>query len=143
MQRSSVCLVQSNAAALGAGGRSGAFADEFLDQLLLRRPELGADPAWNREQRRREMMETFNTVLKHAANPQALAARLAALAVANEDRGIRRDHYEDGRRVLLELLREHNGPNWTRELLRAWEELLDHVMMHLSPPASIDEAMAA
>jgi hemoglobin-like flavoprotein len=151
MQWTSVCLVRSNAAALALGGtpggsnggRAGAFADDFLDHLVRRCPDLARVLTWNREMRRRELADTFAAILRYAANTQALAARLTVIAASNERRGVRRPHYEHGREVLLTLLREYNGPAWSPELARAWEELLDHAVMHLAPPQCFEEAMAA
>jgi hemoglobin-like flavoprotein len=140
MQRNSVSLVQRNTAALIAEGRASPLADEFLDQLLRRRPELAPCITADTGRARRHLVELFHTLVRQASNPQALAARLAELANANEERGIGRDHYEAGRDVLIALLRQHNDEP---SLLLAWEELLDHVMIHLSPPASFGEAMAA
>ncbi len=141
MQWSSVCLVRSNAAALGPKATS--FADEFLDRFVRECPELSRALTWNREERRRSLLETFAAVVKQAGHSQALATRLIVISAANERRGVRRQHYHLGREILLELLAEYNGPSWNRGLAAAWEELLDHVVIHLSPPQSFEEALAA
>lgn len=141
MQWSSICLVRGNATALGS--RLGDFADDFLERLVRRCPELSRALTWNREMRRRELVDTFSAVLRLASNTNALAARLSVIAVANERRGVRRPHYEHGRDVLLALLMEYNAGQWSPGLARAWEEVLDHAVIHLAPPVSMDEAWAA
>jgi hemoglobin-like flavoprotein len=141
MQWSSVCLVRNNAAALAPKATS--FADDFLDRFVRECPELSRVVTWNREERRRCLLDTFAAVIKQAGNSQALSARLLVISANNERRGVRLQHYQLGREIVLSLLATYNGPSWTRGLAAAWEELLDHVLIHLSPPQSFEEALAA
>jgi hemoglobin-like flavoprotein len=141
MQWSSVCLARSNAAALGPKATS--FADEFIDRFVRECPELSRALTWNREERRRALLDTFAAVLRQAGHSQSLAARLIVISASNERRGVRRQHYNLGREILLEMLAEYNGPSWNGGLATAWEELLDHVLIHLAPPQSFEEALAA
>lgn len=141
MQWSTVCLVRTNAAALA--GRAPSLADEFLDRLVRQCPELSRLLTWDREQRQRNLVNLFACVVRQAGHPQALAARLLGVSASNERMGVTRQHYELGYALLMNLLREYNGPNWTPALAAAWEELLDHVLIHLSPPQSFEEALAA
>src|SRR5688572_8694945 len=107
MQWSSVCLVRSNAAALGPKATS--FADEFIDRFVRECPELSRALTWDREERRRSLLDTFAAVIRQAGHSQSLAARLIVISASNERRGVRRQHYNLGREILLEMLAEYNG----------------------------------
>lgn len=141
MHRNSITLVRASAASLTT--MVDRLADDLLDHLTRSWPELSRSITWDREQRRRDLVDTFTAVLKYAGHPQTLAARLTLIAAANDRRGVRRDHYEYGRETLLALLHRYSGARWSPELAAAWHDFLDHVLMQLSPPPSFDEAIAA
>lgn len=141
MQSSQICLVRSNAASLAS--KANIFADAVLDHFVREYPELSRTLTWDREERRRALLDTFAMVIRQASNSQALSTKLLVISVNNERRGVRLHHYERGREIVLSLLAEYNGPNWTPTLARAWGEMLDHVLIHLAPPQSFEEALAA
>ncbi len=141
MQWSSICLIRSNAAALGP--RAHRFADDFLERFVQACPEFSPLMAWTPEERQRALLDTFTALMKQASNSQALSTKLLSITVANERRGIRAHHYYHGRDIMLALLAEYNGPAWAPALAGAWNELLDHVVIQLAPPQSFEEALAA
>jgi hemoglobin-like flavoprotein len=141
MHWSSINLVRNNAASLAP--RAPQFADDFLEQLVRQCPELSRSLTWDREQRRRQIVEAFALVLRTAPTTHQLSIRLTAIGAANERRGVRAPHYQLGRDVLLTLLAQYNGTSWSTGLAQAWSDFLDYTLIHLAPPASFDEALAA
>jgi len=98
------------------------LASEFYSRFFARHPELQerfAGTDWSR-QRMMFMMSLQVTAYHHRAANATMRKYLQGLGAPHREKGVQPEDYSKWQAVLLEVLKDHHGNDWSAELEADW-----------------------
>lgn len=103
------------------------LAGEFYHRLFARYPELQpffADTDWHRQ--RMALMMSLQVMAYHHRVPNpTMRVYLTGLGALHQKKGIHTDDYAKWKEVLLSVLKDHHGGDWSPELEADWTVAID------------------
>lgn len=103
---------------------------EFYRRLFAKHPELQerfSDVDWDR-QRMMLMMSLQITAYQHRMPNPTMRVYLQGLGALHHEKGVADEDYPKWKGVLLEVLKDHHGADWSAELETDWSTALDEAM---------------
>ncbi len=138
-----VDLLETSFALLSPCG--GELVSRFYDTLFVRHPELiSLFSETDRDAQRSKLLAALQLVVNSLRHPATLDKALRALGVRHFRYGARPEHYSMVIEVLMEVMAEMAGRQWTPEVQQAWQGALDYVTQSMlkAYPKQEDGVMA-
>lgn len=119
-------LVERSFGRLGAD--SEVFVGRFYDRLFERHPELRPMFRSERDVQTRKMAVALTSIVVNLHAPLQMEDYLVELMARHYEMGVRDEHFAPFAAVLLEVLGETFGEEWTPEVASAWRAALDDIV---------------
>jgi hemoglobin-like flavoprotein len=106
------------------------LAGDFYHRLFARYPELQplfADADWGRQRMALMMSLQIITYYHRVPNP-TMRTYLIGLGAVHHKKGVQPEDYPKWKGVLLDVLKDHHGADWSRELEDDWTAALDEAI---------------
>ncbi|MDZ7750310.1 MAG: methyl-accepting chemotaxis protein [Gammaproteobacteria bacterium] len=119
-------LIEHSFAAVA--GQAEELVERFYDRLFTDYPQVrGMFADTDMVEQRKKLLAALALVVRNIRKPEALHDALAELGNKHRGYGVQPEHYTAVKDVLLKVLPEMAGDQWTEELGGAWDRALTHV----------------